>query len=118
MLDGICIMILLLARVLRGLASVVPSTTAVERTGLFSKLSRAPLGPENTLLVLNTANWATAGGMPLLTLTKTIDSASSSPSGFSKCISGLCGIAPIRALTETELTSPKRACNESAPLPG
>lgn len=57
MLDGICIMILLLAQVLRGLASVVPSTKAVEGTGLFSKLSRAPLGPENTLLVLNTANF-------------------------------------------------------------
>lgn len=102
MLDDIYIMILLLARVLRGLASVVPSTTAVERTGLFSKLSWALLGPENTLLVLNTANWATAGRMPLLTFTKTIDSALSSPSAFSKCVSGLCGIASIRALTETE----------------
>lgn len=99
---------------------MVPSVLlmAVERNGLYSKLSRAPLGPENTLLVLNTEKWATAGGMPLLTFTKTVNSVSASPAAFSKCLSGLCGIAPIRALMEMELTSLKRVGNESAPLSG
>lgn len=53
----------------------------------------------------------------LLTFTKTVNSVSASPAAFSKCVSELRGIALIRALMETELTSLKRVGNESAPLP-